>query len=626
MHIKKSVFIYLLQFLFMLFSVALVGYLLHLSQTVDIKATNQAVFHTNVAAYLLTITILFLLYLAIYGLINRFFYATAVYYIFFGIYIVANRLKVAYRKEPIMPSDLALLRSWKQLFSMISWKIVVLAIVSFVMVVVFCVFLGKHFSKDTLQFNLITRIILVVLGVATIGSFYNVDKQGSMMNKITAKTGYINFAPNISLVANTTGPLLPFLGNIHTDIMDEPKGYSEETMQKIYRKYQKTAQRINKNRPNNNLNKQTLIFVLSESFSDPQRVPNVTINQDPIPKINQIKQENTSGLMLSSGYGGGTANMEYMTFTGLAYNQFAKSLQSPYTQLVVNQKHPVNIINSFDYAAAIHPYYGNFYDRDIVYPKLGFDVFKNLQTKGKDALQYHSKLSFSTFVSDESSYKETLKQVNSRKKGQFISLVTMQNHMPFNVMYDNTYFTYNGTAAGMPEQVANYTNGINYTDNSTKEFLDKLDAIQKPITVVWYGDHLPGMYDKNSMEEYNVVQHETDYFIYSNKYALEHNYGTKKVEQNTAITDSNGFIPIALKQMKQKVTPYYALLTEVQENLPATAKNSVGNSESLMVDQNGKQLSAKQLTKSQREIQKDYRLVQYDLTAGKGYLKTKINK
>lgn len=626
MHIKKSVFIYFLQFLFMLFSVALVGYLLHLSQTVDFKTTNQAVFHTNVAAYLLTITILFLLYLAVYGLINHFFYATAIYYIFFGIYIVANRLKVAYRNEPIMPSDLALLRSWKQLFSMISWKIVILAILSFVIVIGFCIFLGKHFSKCTLHFNLITRIILVVLGVATIGSFYNVDKEGSFMNKVTAKAGYINFAPNISLIANTTGPLLPFLGNIHTDIMDKPQDYNKETMQNILHKYQKKAQQINQNRPNQNLNKQTLIFVLSESFADPVRVPNVTINQDPIPNINQIKQANTSGLMLSSGYGGGTANMEYMAFTGLAYNQFAKSLQSPYTQLVVNQNHPINIINSFDYAAAIHPYYGNFYDRDIVYPKLGFNKFKNFQTKGKNALEYKSKLSYSTFVDDKSSYKETLKQVNARKKGQFISLVTMQNHMPFNVTYDNNQFTYNGSAAGIPQQVANYAKGINYTDNSTKEFLEKLDAIQKPITVVWYGDHLPGLYDKNSMEKYNVVQHETDYFIYSNKYALDHNYGTKKIKQNTAITDPNSFIPIALKQMKQKVTPYYALLTKVQEQLPATAKNSVGKSEDLMVNQNGKQISSNQLTKSQRKIQKDYRLVQYDLTAGKGYIKSKINK
>lgn len=202
----------------------------------------------------------------------------------------------------------------------------------------------------------------------------------------------------------------------------------------------------------------------------------------------------------------------------------------------------------------------------------------------------------------------------------------MQNHMPFNVMYDNNQFTYKGSAAGIPQQVANYAKGINYTDNSTKEFLDKLDAIQKPITVVWYGDHLPGLYDKNSMEKYNVVQHETDYFIYSNKYALSHNYGTKKIEQNTAITDPNSFIPIALKQMKQKVTPYYALLTKVQEQLPATAKNSVGNSEDLMVNQKGKQISSNQLTKSQRKIQKDYRLVQYDLTAGKGYIKSQINK
>jgi len=45
-----------------------------------------------------------------------------------------------------------------------------------------------------------------------------------------------------------------------------------------------------------------------------------------------------------------------------------------------------------------------------------------------------------------------------------------------------------------------------------------------------------------------------------------------------------------------------------------------------MVDQNGKQISSNQLTKAQRKIQKDYRLVQYDLTAGKGYIKSKINK
>lgn len=610
----------------MLLSVMLVGYLLHYSQTGSFETTTKAVFQTHLAAYLLTITILLFLYLSIYGIINRFFYATAVFYIIFGIYIVANHLKVIYRQEPIMPSDLALLRNWRGLLSMVSLKVIVLAIIALVIVTSGFVFLEKIFSRELLRFDVITRIVLIILGLFSIGSFYNVDKEGSLVNKFTQKVGYVNFAPNIGLVASSTGPLLPFLGNIHTDIMEQPKNYNEKTMQEILQKYQKVAKRINKKRPNNDLDQQTLIFVLSESFSDPTRVPNVTINQDPIPNINQIKQENTSGLMLSSGYGGGTSNMEYMTFTGLAYNQFAKSLQSPYTQLVINQNNPINIINSFDYAAAIHPYFGNFYDRDIVYDKFGFNVFKNMNTKGKNALEYKSKIGNSTFVSDEASYKEVDKQINSRKGGQFISLVTMQNHMPYNVIYPDSQFTYQGTAAEIPQQAANYAQSVNFTDTATKEFLERLDKIQKPITVVWYGDHLPGLYSKNSMKKYNIVQHETDYFIYSNQYALDNNYGTKKITNKTKVTGPNNFIPLALEQMKQKVTPYYALLTRVQEKLPATAKNSVGKSENLMVNQNSKRIYEKQLTKSQRQLQRDYQLVQYDLTAGKGYLKKQINK
>jgi len=176
------------------------------------------------------------------------------------------------------------------------------------------------------------------------------------------------------------------------------------------------------------------------------------------------------------------------------------------------------------------------------------------------------------------------------------------------------------------QQAENFAKSINFTDNSTQAFLDKLDKINKPITVVWYGDHLPGLYDHNSMTKYNVVQHETDYFIYSNKYALEHNYGTKKITDSTKITDPNGFIPLALKQMKQQVSPYYALLTKVQEDLPAMAKNSAGKSQDLYVANDGKQVTAKQLTKKQEKLLHDYKLVQYDLTAGKGYSRASINK
>lgn len=43
----------------------------------------------------------------------------------------------------------------------------------------------------------------------------------------------------------------------------------------------------------------TVIMMLSETFSDPTRVPGVSFSEDPIPNIRQIKTQTTSGLMLS---------------------------------------------------------------------------------------------------------------------------------------------------------------------------------------------------------------------------------------------------------------------------------------------------------------------------------------
>ncbi len=78
----------------------------------------------------------------------------------------------------------------------------------------------------------------------------------------------------------------------------------------------------------------TVIYVLSESFSDPSRVPGLKVNKDSIPKIRKIKQNTTSGLMLSSGYGGSTANLEYMGLSGLSMANFDSSVTTPYQQLV----------------------------------------------------------------------------------------------------------------------------------------------------------------------------------------------------------------------------------------------------------------------------------------------------
>lgn len=91
------------------------------------------------------------------------------------------------------------------------------------------------------------------------------------------------------------------------------------------------------------------------------------------------------------------------------------------------------------------------------------------------------------------------------------------------------------------------------------------------------------------------------------------------------IVGPNDFSAMALAKMDVKVSPYYALLTEVEEDLPAislptngTAKNNTAHQSGIaFVNQRGQHTK---LNAKQRKLFNDYRLVQYDLTAGHHYL------
>ena len=158
-----------------------------------------------------------------------------------------------------------------------------------------------------------------------------------------------------------------------------------------------------------------------------------------------------------------------------------------------------------------------------------------------------------------------------------------------------------------------------------KQFIKQIDGINRPITVVFYGDHLPGIY-QNDMTKDGVQLHETEYFIYSNKYARAH--GAKNFTASTAVVSPNDFIAMVAKQTNSKVNWYQALLTKVFEKLPAMAKNiqdkgDVNSAKAVthtdFINEHGQMVREGSLSRQQKRLLQDYRLVQYDITAGKKY-------
>ena len=98
---------------------------------------------------------------------------------------------------------------------------------------------------------------------------------------------------------------------------------------------------------------------------------------------------------------------------------------------------------------------------------------------------------------------------------------------------------------------------------------------------------MPGLYPTSIFSSDPLNQYETDYFIWSN-------YETEKLSYPSV--NSSDFPALVLKQTDSKVSPYYALLTDILE-----AENQSSDDLGSLSD--------------------DLKTIQYDLTLGKGYIK-----
>ncbi len=568
--------------------------------------------------------IFIMIFKLLWGLTNRYWLAEITTAGIVVIWTVANRLKIQARNEPIMPSEFSMVKAWGSLIGMVNTWIIGVTIIALLLAVIGIIYLERThpFGRK----KIISRVIWVIISVIFFNGARYLNHQDSLVHIFMDKTGNDPTFYNQLAGAQKNGPFLQFANNLDVEIMPKPAGYSKQKMAQIKSRYTERAQEINMTRLNT-LGDQILIFGLSESFSDPTQVPGIELPNDPIPNVRKIKQQTTAGYMVSAGYGGGTANMEYMALTGFNLANFSPTLPTPYTQLVPSQTHSPSIADYFPEAVAIHPYIGAFYSRPEVYAKFGFDRFMYIGSKYP--IKHQKKIDRSPYLSDETAFANTLDQIRKAKGGLFINLVTMQNHFPYyNNYYDGSdMFTPTGESVdeNIRNMVKDFSMGLYHSDKAIQKFIEQIDQIQKPITFVFYGDHLPGIYPSVDMKQYGLVLHKTDYFIYSNAYAQRQ--GAKPLTKETKLVSPTDFPALATAQTDSKVSPYYALLTDVSQKLPVLTlditENTINsyNTNLQLIAQNGEIVDSKSLTKTQKQLLEDYRLVQYDLTAGKQYLK-----
>ena len=532
------------------------------------------------------IIVLTLLFLVIYLVLNRFLSAT-LFIIVVGVIIsVVNNIKEGLRSEPLLITDFVWLKEISLLTSFVDKNVIIYIVLGVIVTLGVYILLrkrilpGKIFNIKRLRFSFLGA--LIGLGVFNFIVFRN-ETDAKIIDNIPVVSKVNNWF-DINWMGFSTNASYKSLTYVWTkqltkSVMETPDGYSEEKIKEIAENYRNEASIINASRTNN-IEDQTVIFILSESFSDPSRVPSVVLSQDAIPNISQIKNEYTSGLMLSDFYGGGTANMEFQALSGLPYSNYSSSVSTIYTEVVPKMSYFPSISNEFsaENRIVLHPSAATNYSRLSVYKQLNFNKFIALS----DSVDKFSNISYTgVYVNDATVYENVLKNIDVNGEGKFFSVITMQNHVPWNASEPKELVAYSEKLNDAENNtLTNYAHLLYQTDLETENFLEQLKEVNSKVTVVFYGDHLPGLYPQSIFSDNPESQYQTDYFIWSN-------YETSNL--NYPIISSSDFPAELLLQTNSKVSPYYALLTN--------KLNGDG------------------------EAVEDLKFVQYDITLGKGYLK-----
>ena len=599
--------------------------------------------------FLLNFLALGLIYLTIIAVLNRFWISTALFGSIMVIFAIANKFKVEARNEPIIPADMNFISGGNtgELMSFIptnGMHLVNTAITGLMWFIGVCIglqFLDRRNGLIPVQWRpsrfvsvknmaaAVTRIVAATTAVVVLSSFvWNLTVPNSWSSRLATNLSDAPEMWNGMGDAVNNGPAMTFLRLVHTEIMDEPEGYSEAAMRDIAERYTQTAELINSER-SNEMTDSTVIMILSESFSDPTRVSGISFSEDPMPAIRSVKNTTTSGLMVSPAYGGGTANIEFQALTGLSMALYDPTLSSAYQQLVPNMDNPFSFNQLWnneqdDGSVAFHPYNRNMYFRDRNYRSFGFSRF--YASDGEDQMTDLAKIDAAWYASDESTYRNVLDYLSETDNAeQFVQVVTMQNHMPYDSWYQNNQFIDGDTSVDLTDDervsVETYAKGVNYTDQATAQFLEQLNQMDRPITVIFYGDHLPGIYQTAvSNPDAQATLYETDYFIWSNN--ASSSAGTKLSEEDAAFSSSNFFMAELAEHMNAKVSPYLAFLTQMHHAIAAIGPASLNDGTNpAYFNSQGQLLDYNLLPDEDRTLLYDYQLIQYDISVGRDYLR-----
>ncbi|EOG8710006.1 TPA: LTA synthase family protein [Bacillus paranthracis] len=561
--------------------------------------------------FILSFVAIYAIYILVYNLIGKVFLSMILTSCTLVILGIVNYLKLIFRGDPLYPSDFTQIMHMQSVIPMVmdyfSWSYIFVIILSIMACIVAGIYMRRYIQN--VKTHLGIRALLVVGSIFVLYAYGNFAN--TFMNKVFQKSGvdFVLWDQNENYASN--GFVLGFISNLDTTVMEKPKNYSKENMLQIANDIKKQysgniGSQKKKEKPN-------IIFVMSESFWDPTKATNLSFSEDPVPNLHHYIENFPGGQTISPTFGGNTANVEFEALTSYSMS-LLKPGSIPYQQVITNKKEipsiPTALKKEGYYTSAIHSFGRTFFKRDDVYKVLGFDKFNAADTMENVDVD-------GDYISDLAMSKEIIAELEKQKQPTFIHAVTMQNHFPFTEgRFGENLIEISGLENEESKgELETYTEGLRRSDEALQYLIEQLDNLDRPTLLVFFGDHLPSLGTNKSFYKENgyitnektpserLAMAQTPLLMYANFDMPNDNLGVvSPIYFSNLIFDYAGL----------NKSLFYQFLSAFYKEIPVLR-------DELKIDKNGEVIN--DLTKKQKEMLEQYKMLQYDLLVGNQYSK-----
>ena len=235
-----------------------------------------------------------------------------------------------------------------------------------------------------------------------------------------------------------------------------------------------------------------LVAVQSESFFDPRSLYS-GIRPEVLAEFDRLRDESLMhGKLKVPAWGANTIRTEFAFLSGIPEQRLGVHRFNPYRAIARGLEIPslATFLRDQGYrTVCIHPYPASFYQRDKVYPLLGFEDFLDIGA-------FDGAPRFGPYISDSAVAQKIGDLLAKTSKPLFVFVITMENHGPLHlerIAPSDVAALYSAPPPDGCEDLTIYLRHLRNADRMIAQLRNTLNQSTRPASLCWFGDHVPIM-------------------------------------------------------------------------------------------------------------------------------------